>query len=97
MNISCFGIRVLSVAVLLVLGSEIARGGEAATAGPVPQPLSSTVISLDGAADWRVAFDSGNVGRSENWQRQPRPEAKSVRVPGVYQEALPGCHGVAWY
>jgi hypothetical protein len=55
------------------------------------------VISLDGPADWLVAFDANNVGRGENWQRQPRPEAKKVRVPGAYQDALPGCHGVAWY
>jgi len=57
----------------------------------------SAVISLDGAADWLVAFDAKNVGRKENWQRQPRPDAKRVRVPGAYQDALPGCHGVAWY
>jgi hypothetical protein len=57
----------------------------------------SAVISLDGPSDWLVAFDVKNVGRTENWQHAPRPDAKRVRVPGVYQEALPGCHGVAWY
>ena len=54
MKISCFGIRVLSVAVLLVLGSGIARGGEAATAGLTSQPRSSTVVSLDGD-QWLLA------------------------------------------
>ena len=60
-------------------------------------PKSTTVVSLDAAADWLVAFDPKNAGREEQWWRQPRPEAKRVRVPGVYQEVLPGCHGVAWY
>lgn len=55
------------------------------------------VVSLDADADWRVAFDAKNVGRQERWWQAPRPEAKRVRVPGVYQEVLPGCHGVAWY
>lgn len=58
---------------------------------------ASTVVSLDGTGGWRVAFDPTNVGREEKWWRQPRPEAKPVRVPGVYQEVWPGCHGVAWY
>ena len=58
---------------------------------------ASTVVSLDGTADWRVAVDPKNEGREEKWWQQARPEAKPVRVPGVYQEAWPGCHGVAWY
>jgi len=58
---------------------------------------ASTVISLDGPADWRVAVDSKNAGREAQWWQAARPEAKPVRVPGVYQEVWPGCHGVAWY
>ena len=58
---------------------------------------ASTVVSLDGAADWRVAFDPKNAGLEEHWWQQARPEAKPVRVPGVYQEVWPECHGVAWY
>ena len=89
MKISCFGIRVLSVAVLLVLGSGIARGGEAATAGPAPQPLSSTVVSLDGDR-WLLATDPKNVGREEKWFEAPRPEAKPTKVPWIIQDAFPG-------
>jgi hypothetical protein len=63
-----------------------------ASASDVP-----SVVSLDGPVDWLVAFDPDNVGRAENWQRKPQLDAKKVRVPGVYQETLPGCHGVAWY
>ncbi len=80
----------LAFAVLPASTSSSNAAENAVTKGP-------TVISLDGTADWLVAFDAKNVGRSENWQRQPRPDAKKVRVPGIYQEALPGCHGVAWY
>jgi hypothetical protein len=71
----------------------------AAPAFGVPQPDArpSRLLSLDADADWLVAFDAKNVGRQENWWQRPRPEAKRVRVPGSYQEVLPGCHGVAWY
>lgn len=58
---------------------------------------ASTLISLDSPSDWRVAVDPANVGRAEKWWEQPRPEAKPVCVPGVYQEVWPGCHGAAWY
>ena len=88
MKISCFGIRVLSVAVLLVLGSGIARGGEAATAGPTSQSRSSTVVSLDGDR-WLLATDPTNVGREEKWFESPRPEAKPTKVPGIIQDVVP--------
>jgi hypothetical protein len=59
-------------------------------------PKTSAVLSLEGN-DWKVASDPGNVGRDQKWWQGPTPEAKSVRVPGILQEALPGYHGVAWY
>ena len=96
MKIPCFNIRVSSVVVLLVLGSGIARAGEPATAGPAPQPLNSTVVSLDGD-QWLLATDPTNVGREEKWFEAPRPEAKPTRVPGIIQEVFPCYHGVAWY
>ncbi|MBM4095072.1 MAG: hypothetical protein FJ276_37535, partial [Planctomycetes bacterium] len=96
MNISCFGIRVLSVAVLLVLGSGIARGGEPATAGSAPPPPSSTVVSLDGD-QWLLATDPKNEGREAKWFEAPRPEAKPTKVPWIIQDAFPGYSGVAWY
>jgi hypothetical protein len=64
---------------------------ESQAANPTP------VVSLDGAAEWRVAVDPQNVGRQERWWKHMRPEAKPIRVPGTIQEVLPGCHGVAWY
>ncbi len=57
---------------------------------------SSTIVSLD-APDWLVAHDPKNVGRQEQWWLAPRADAKRVRVPGIFQEALGDCHGVAWY
>ncbi len=59
--------------------------------------IPAQTITLDGDAEWRVAVDPNNTGREEKWWQQARPEAKPVRVPGVYQEVWPGCHGVAWY
>ena len=96
MKIPCFSIRVSSVVVLLVLGSGIARAGEPATAGPAPQPLNSTVVSLDGD-QWMLATDPKNVGREQKWFEAPQQEAKPTKVPWIIQDAFPGYHGVAWY
>ena len=57
---------------------------------------ASTVVLLD-APDWLVAHDPKNVGRQEQWWLVPRADAKRVRVPGIFQETLGDCHGVAWY
>jgi hypothetical protein len=54
------------------------------------------VVSLEGS-DWTVAADANNAGRDQAWWKGPALEAKPARVPGILQEALPGCHGVAWY
>ena len=81
---------------LLVVGSAIARAGEAATSVPAGQPVSSTVVSLDGD-EWLLATDPKNVGREQKWFETPRPEAKPTKVPWIIQDAFPGYHGVAWY
>jgi hypothetical protein len=57
---------------------------------------SSSVISLDGN-DWLLATDAKNVGRTEQWFRSPRPEAKKAKVPFVIQDTFPGYGGLAWY
>jgi len=59
-------------------------------------PLSSQVISLDGEG-WLLATDPANVGRDEQWWNEPRPDAKTTKVPWIIQEPFPGYHGVAWY
>ena len=81
----------------LFVGSVAAFCVLSANGGSTPPRHAPPVVSLDSAADWRVAFDPANVGRDETWWLKARPEAKPVRVPGTYQEVLPGCHGVAWY
>ena len=63
---------------------------------PAGQPVSSTVVSLDGDA-WLLATDPKNVGPSEQWFERPGPEAKPTKVPWIIQDAFPGYHGVAWY
>ena len=54
------------------------------------------MIPLDGT--WKIALDPEDVGRKERWYAAGLPaDAREARVPGVIQEAFPGCHGVAWY
>ncbi len=55
----------------------------------------SPVIRLDG--EWSLATDPQNIGRGQDWFRRAAPEAKRVLVPGIIQQAFPGCWGVAWY
>lgn len=84
-------LRLSSLVIAVFVSAQTACAAE-----PCSQK-STVIVCLDGAADWRVAFDPKNVGREEKWWQQPQPTAKCVRVPGVYQEVLPECHGVAWY
>ena len=86
----------LSIISQVVVGFATARAGEAATSVPAGQPLSSTVVSLDGD-QWLLATDPTNVGRGEEWFKTPRPAAKPTKVPWIIQDAFPGYHGVAWY
>lgn len=65
--------------------------------GAAPPSWSATPLSLDDASAWRVACDPKNVGREEQWWQGVRPEAKPASVPGIVQEAWPGCYGAAWY
>jgi hypothetical protein len=58
------------------------------------RPVSSAVISLDGD-QWLVAADPENVGRDQNWQCEPRPEAKPTKVPWIIQDPFPACGSVA--
>jgi hypothetical protein len=53
------------------------------------------VISLNG--QWQLAVDPKNVGRQQQWGREPRPEARPAPVPWIIQGPFPGYHGVAWY
>jgi beta-glucuronidase len=50
---------------------------------------------LDG--QWMIATDPENVGRTQKWFQGPTAGARSIRVPGILQEAFPGYHGVVWY
>lgn len=78
--------RLAAAVILMVL---VARGEKA--------PVPTAVISLDGESEWRVAVDPKDAGREGKWWLGPRPEAKAVRVPGIVQEAWPGCYGASWY
>lgn len=67
-----------------------------ASVGAETLTLPTTFLSLEGS-DWTIAADPDNTGKEKKWWTGPRPEAVPVRVPGIFQEALPGYHGVAWY
>lgn len=62
---------------------------------PADGAIGTPVISLDG--QWQITADKQNVGRAQEWYARALPEGKSIRVPGIIQEALPACHGVVWY
>jgi hypothetical protein len=59
-------------------------------------PAANSVISLDGK-DWKLVVDPKNVGVTEEWWREPRPDAKPAKVPWTIQGVFPGYGGVAWY
>ena len=88
--------RTLSLVLSLLIAGSGVDAGEPVASAPAPQPLSSTVVSLDGD-QWLLATDPKNVGGQQKWFERPRPEAKPTRVPWIIQEAFPGYHGVAWY
>ena len=75
----------MSIISLVVVGSAIALAGEAARAVPAGEPLTSTVVSLDGNQRL-LATDPTNVGRGEEWFKTPRPEAKPTKVPWIIQD-----------
>ena len=83
------------VITVLVVGSGIARAGEAATSVTAGQSVCSTVVSLDGD-QWLLATDPTNAGRQQNWFEAPQPKAKPTKVPWIIQDAFPGYHGVVW-
>jgi hypothetical protein len=67
-----------------------------ATPAPADGWLPPTVLALDGP-EWRLAVDSTNCGRDQQWWQRPTPEARATKVPWIIQDAFPGYHGVAWY
>jgi hypothetical protein len=77
--------------------AQTALGQSAATLsaklqdGRAPTPITV----LDG--QWTIATDPENVGRTQKWFQGPTAGARSIRVPGILQEAFPGYHGVVWY
>lgn len=89
-------IPLFPVVSVLLIGSVLAAAATAATSSQAGQPVSSSVVSLDGDG-WLLATDPANEGREQDWARKPRSEAAPTRVPWIIQDAFPGYHGVAWY
>jgi hypothetical protein len=82
--------------IIVVIGAALLFAAGMANTQARAETVGTTVLSLEGN-DWVVAADPGNTGRDEAWWKTPKPDAKPVRVPGIFQEALPGYHGVVWY
>ena len=80
--------------VCVILGITLIAGGglaESETSG-----ITGTSLALDDI-EWTVAADPENIGKDNGWWKEPRPDARPARVPGILQESLPGYHGAAWY
>ncbi|MBM3888432.1 MAG: glycoside hydrolase family 2, partial [Verrucomicrobia bacterium] len=88
--------RTLSLVLAMLTAGSGVDAGESVTSAPASQPLSSTIVSLDGDG-WRIATDPKNEGREAKWFAALREEAKPTKVPWIIQDAFPGYHGVAWY
>ena len=82
--------------VSLIIGPGLAQAAEPADSADMTGPMTSGVVSLDGG-QWLLATDPNNEGRQQNWDCEPRPEARPTKVPWIIQDAFPGYHGVAWY
>lgn len=46
---------------------------------------------------WRLAWDSRNQGKEQQWFERVRPGAEPAPVPGIIQQVYPDKHGVFWY
>ena len=57
--------------------------------------VATPVLTLNG--EWSIARDPQNVGREQKWFTRSAADATPIRVPGIFQEAFPGYHGVVWY
>lgn len=59
--------------------------------------ICTQAISLNGNG-WRIATDSGNVGRQRAWfKTPPLSDSKPTPVPWVIQDIFHDYHGLAWY
>jgi len=93
------------------LGVGSAALGLASTGGipqliPAPAPREEEVIAhYPGAryfaGPWQLYLDEGNLGKRQEWYRQPPSRSAKryeVRVPGCWQEYVPGlAGGIGWY
>ena len=70
----------------------------AAFAGQETAPVagnSRASLSLNGT--WKIAFDTENVGKEQQWYKHFSSAAEPIHVPSVWNEIRPNYQGVAWY
>ena len=89
---------------LAAFGSAAMPAGEAASAvWPPVQPLDFTLnatpaASIDMGGNWKIATDSENKGKTEQWfERHPVANAVTTVVPNPLELTFPGYNGVVWY
>jgi len=82
---------------LVLSGMWFVLVGPVATREAVCQDTAVTnrILLLDGT--WLLVPDPNNIGREQEWWREPQPGAKETPVPWIIQDAFPDYHGVAWY
>ena len=62
-----------------------------------PADICTQTFSLNGNS-WRIATDSSNVGRQQEWSKNPPfSDSKQTKVPWVIQDIFHNYHGVVWY
>ena len=62
-----------------------------------PEGICTQTISLNGN-DWRIATDSKNAGRQNDWFKTPPvSSSRQTSVPWVIQDIFHDYHGVVWY
>ncbi|WP_284645068.1 sugar-binding domain-containing protein [Paenibacillus silviterrae] len=67
---------------------------------PRPQFVRNAWVCLNG--EWEFAFDDGNVGRKEKWQRGETALEQRITVPFSFESKLSGIgeqgfHDNVWY
>ncbi|MGB2754844.1 MAG: glycoside hydrolase family 2 TIM barrel-domain containing protein [Phycisphaerae bacterium] len=88
--------QLLTILCLFLWALSPLRGAE--MAGPIRQGMAllTEAVPLDGG-DWLLGLDPKNVGRQDQWCKEPQEGAKRAKVPGVIQDVYPDYHGLAWY
>ena len=83
----------LILGVALGLSSAVFAGQNSAPG--VGAGAGRETVSLNGT--WKIAFDTENAGKVQQWYEHFPSTTTPIRVPSVWNEIRPNYQGVAWY